>query len=202
METTKIISVATSNEGTVMNAISNALNRCQFGVALIVRSTVRLQGGKGAEKAFTDLFGGTIICKVSAVENVRGFDYGAAVARAGATGFVPSEKKGYTNLYGVFAKADKTQKVQFRVCEDAHNRIGRIGHTYAIEQDGITRTASAEEYAWIEEHLYRAPNVGAKQMAHGVTAANVVSIRYYIVENVLHYGIPTEIRAKWKELFQ
>lgn len=188
---------AVVNEFTTIAQL-RSLAECKFGYAFVAKSTPRFAAPKTTAAMWAQQFGCEMpeVVKVTLVTNARSGGYESKVNKVATTEFTSDPLKGYQWVIpNVLKRAEKDGGLQLTISYTDNDKTGFVSE-YVV---GGNRFATADEVAFIKSRLYSSPK-SQKQMAHGVSAADIVNVRNYKLSNILAIGKTPDVKKVWESL--
>lgn len=200
------VNVLLTSSVNVFNTIEacRELASCKFGYGFVSRSTPNFKAPKATEREWINEFGGfsmPVIVKVTKVTNARAYDYAKAVNRqlskqGDAATFQSDAMSGYTWVVpNIIKRADKDGSLQLCVSFKEGDRT-KFESFYIVGD----HFATEDELAFIEGHLYVAPNKSVKQSASGIADKDIIMVRNYKFSNVIFVGQTPKIEEFWANI--
>ena len=195
------VSTYAAQEADVIQTAAHMM-RCQLGFGLIARSSVRVRAAKTTAQEYALTFGYDLanVAKITLITNARSYNYAKSVNRAiKANGEEPTfkaeERKGFETIVDpIIVKSEKDGALSVNLVYKTKDST-KFTHTYISSDHAL----SAEEVAWIEAHIYKAP-ASAKQLAAGIAEEDITRVVNYKFPNLLAIGTTSEVQDIWDSL--
>ena len=176
---------------------------CKFGYGFVARSTPKFRAPltTANEWRMTFGYGMPTIVKVTKVTNARAYDYAKAINRqltkqGDAANFVSDPMNGYEWIVpNIIKRADKDGSLQMCVTFKSGDKT-KFESFYIVDD----HFADADELAFIESHLYVAPNKSVKQSASGIADEDILMVRNYKFSNIIMVGQTPQIEEFWNNI--